>query len=57
MSHERLAALITTRLIAGATHPEDRTTHEAILSILQALDQGEVTEGQALCLLASQALG
>lgn len=52
----RLAALIMARLVEVATHPEECTTYETTLSILPALDKGEVTEGQALRLLRYQAM-
>lgn len=50
MSHERLAALIQAQ--REAAHPW--VAHETILSILQALDKAEITEGQALRFLGYQ---
>jgi hypothetical protein len=55
MNHERLAALIREQqaiLDAGSQH---RTTRHAILSILRAVDQEELTPGQAVHLLIYQA--
>jgi hypothetical protein len=55
MSHERLAQLMQARREAMEADEERRSAHETILSILAALEKGEVTEGQALRHLAYQA--
>lgn len=56
MSHDRLAALIQVHQGALETQPETRTTHESILSLLQALASHEITKEHALRLLGLQAL-
>ena len=37
-------------------HPEAQATHEAIISLLQGLDTGEITTGQCMRLLRYQAV-
>ncbi len=56
MSHKRLAALIAAHQAALETQPEVCTTHESILSILQALASHEINQRHALRLLGLQAL-
>ena len=56
MRQERLAQLMQAHLLAMATDQEARATHEAILSIFRALDQGDVTVGRAVYLLGYQAV-
>ena len=56
MSHERLAQLMQAQRDAIEANPEARTTRETILSILVAVDKGDVTEGQALRILGYQAM-
>ncbi|HLV98731.1 MAG TPA: hypothetical protein VKT82_08660 [Ktedonobacterales bacterium] len=56
MNRERLAALMQVHQEALCAHPEDRTPHEAILSILRGLERSEITLRQALKLLSVQAL-
>ena len=55
MSHERLAQLMLARREAIEVDEKHAMGHETILSILQALDRREITEGQALRLLRYQA--
>ena len=56
MSQDHLAALMQTHEDALRAHPEDRTPHTAILSILRGLERSEITLRQALKLLSAQAL-
>ena len=56
MSHERLAVLIQAQRRALLAHPEAQTTHEAIISLLQGVDAGEITPAQCVRLLRYQAL-
>jgi hypothetical protein len=56
MNSEHLASLIQVHQGALLAHPEDRTPHEAILSILRGLDADSITLRQALRLLSYQAL-
>lgn len=56
MSSEHLARLIQAHQDALLAHPEARTPHATIVSILQGLDTGEITLAQALRLLGYQAL-
>ena len=56
MSHERLAYLIQAHQDALQTDPQARATHETILSIFRALDQGDITAGRAVYLLGYQAV-
>ena len=56
MNQERLAELMKAHQDALRAHPEDRTPHEAILSILLGLERREITLRQALRLLSVQAL-
>jgi hypothetical protein len=56
MNYQRLAQLMQTHQQALETDEEHSTTHVSIFGMLQALDRGEITEGQALCLLRLQAL-
>lgn len=56
MSHERLAQLMQACRAAMDTDPEHDTTHAAILTIFQALDQGDITAGRAVSLLGYQAV-
>jgi hypothetical protein len=56
MSHDRLAALMQAQRDALAADPEARATHDTILGILTALDNGEITEGHALRILGHQAM-
>ena len=44
------------QLEAMRADPEARTTHEIILSVFQALDQGDITAGHAVYLLNYQAM-
>ena len=55
MSHERLAQFMQACRAAMDTDPEHDTTHAAILSLFQALDQGDITAGRAVYLLGYQA--
>ena len=55
MSHERLAQFMQACRAAMDTDPEYDTTHAAILSVFQALDQGDITAGRAVSLLGYQA--
>ena len=48
--------LIQTQLEATWADPEARATHEIILSVFQALDQGDITAGRAVYLLNYQAM-
>src|ERR1051326_737478 len=56
MSYEYLAALIAAHQATLEAQPEARTTHESILSILQALASLEMSTGHAIRLLRLQAL-
>ena len=56
MSHEQLAALIAAHQDALRTDPETRTTHEAIINLVQGFDTGDLTRGQCVRLLLYQAL-
>jgi hypothetical protein len=56
MSHESLHQLIQSQQEAMETHQGTCTTHESILSILQALASHEITKGHALRLLGLQSL-
>ena len=56
MSHERLAALIQAHQSALLAHPEAQATHEAIISLLQGVDSGEITPAQCVRLLGYQAV-
>ena len=56
MSHERLAPLMRTHQEAIDAGQEPIRVHELILSIFQALDQGEITAGRAVYLLGYQAV-
>lgn len=52
----RLAALIRAHQGAMLTHPETTRTHEAILSLLQGVDAGEITLAHCIRLLRYQAV-
>jgi hypothetical protein len=52
---ERLTQLMQAQRDAIEADPEARTARETILSILVAVDKGDVTEGQALRILSYQA--
>ena len=56
MSHERLIAMIQTHQRAMLAHPEAQATHEAIISLLQGVDAGEITPAQCMRLLRYQAV-
>jgi hypothetical protein len=56
MSHESLHQLIQSHQEAMESEQGTDTTHESILSILQALASHEITKGHALRLLGLQAL-
>ena len=56
MSHDRLAQLIQAHQEALLVHPEAQATHEAIISLLQGVDTGEITAGQCVRLLRYQAV-
>ena len=56
MSHKRLVGLIQAHQGAMLAHPEAQTTHEAIISLLQGVDAGEITPAQCVRLLRYQAL-
>ena len=56
MSHKRLAALIQAHQEAMLAHPEASTTHEAIISLLQGVDAGEITPAQCVRLSRYQAV-
>jgi hypothetical protein len=55
MNHERLAQLMHAYQDALFAHPEDRTPYENILNMLQGLDTGTITLGQARRILGYQA--
>jgi hypothetical protein len=56
MNHKRLTQLIQTHQKALLTHPEAQATHEAIISLLQGVDAGEITPAQCVRLLRYQAV-
>ena len=56
MSHQRLAALIQAHRETLLAHPETQATHEAMISLLQGVDSGEITPGQCVRLLRYQAV-
>ena len=56
MRCERLAQLMQVQLEAIGADPEARATHEIILSVFQALYQGDITAGRAVYLLNYQAM-
>jgi hypothetical protein len=56
MNHKRLAALIQAHQEALLAHPEAQATHEAIISLLQGVDAGEITPAQCVRLLRYQAV-
>lgn len=56
MSHERLVQLMQAHQHALLAHPEAQATHEAIISLLQGLDAGEITPAQCVRLLRYQAV-
>ena len=56
MNHERLAHLMQAHRSAMLAHPEAQATHEAIISLLQGLDAGEITPAQCVRLLRYQAV-
>ena len=56
MNHERLNQLIQSHKGALLAHPEAQTTHEAMISLLQGVDTGEITPNQCVRLLRYQAL-
>lgn len=56
MSHERLTALIQAHQGALLAHPEAQATHEAIITLLQGVDTGEITVAQCVRLLRYQAV-
>ena len=56
MKHERLTALIQAHQSALLAHPEAQATHEAIISLLQGVDAGEITPAQCVRLLRYQAV-
>lgn len=56
MSHTRLTALIQAHQGALLAHPEVQATHEAIISLLQGVDTGEITVAQCVRLLRYQAV-
>ena len=55
MSHKRLTQLIQAHQSAMLAHPEAQATHEAIISLLQGVDAGEITPAQCMRLLRYQA--
>ena len=52
-SHERLAALIQAHKGALLAHPEAQATHEAMISLLQGVDSGEITIAQCVRVLCA----
>ena len=48
MSHERLTQLIQAQRRALLAHPEAQATHEAMISLLQEGDGGEITPGRCV---------
>ena len=56
MNHERLAHLMQAHRSAMFAHPEAQATHEAIITLLQGTDTGEITPAQCVRLLRYQAL-
>ena len=56
MSHEHLVAMIQAHQSAMLAHPEAQATHEAIISLLQGVDAGEITLEQCVRLLRYQAV-
>jgi hypothetical protein len=55
MSHDRLAVLIQAHQEALLAHPEAQAAHEAIISLLQGVDAGEITPAQCVRVLRYQA--
>lgn len=56
MRRERLAQLMRAELEAIGSDSAARATHEIILSVFQALYQGDITAGRAVYLLNQQAV-
>jgi hypothetical protein len=55
MRHERLVLVIQAHQEALLAHLELQETHEAIISLLQGVDAGEITPAHCVRLLRSQA--
>ena len=51
MRHEHLAALIQAHQRALLAHPEAQATHEAMITLVQGVDSGELTVAQCVRLL------
>ena len=56
MNHKRLVVMIQAHQSGLLAHPEAQTTHEAIISLLQGVDAGEITPAQCMRLLRYQAV-